>query len=143
MPILDFMTWPLDLEDSKAKFHVRPNFKFTKMVLTGAERKSLERWGTLFQAFQEDARVSSSSADYKHFMKVLENFKQNSITSAETFRAFVRTWQEKADPITNKERAWFKYQTMLKEEKRLKNEHEDSRIHSSERDEYIKSRLVP
>ena len=141
MPHLE--SWPLELGDPKEKFHVKPSFKFTSMKLTGQEKRLLQRCGKRFQAF-EDGMSKSSSDEYKHFMKVLQEFKEGSwISSNDRYRQFIKVCENSAEPITKKERVWLKYQTMLEEEKRLKQQHEEELIRSPERDEYIKSRLVP
>jgi uncharacterized protein YifE (UPF0438 family) len=143
MALLHFTTWPLDLGDPKEKFHVKPEFKFTKMNLTGPERKLLEKCGTRFEAFQKDVRVTSSGEEYKHFIQVLKAFEATSVSSSEGFRRFVKVWEANGNRISRKERVWLKYLVMLKEEKELKKRHEYESISSPERDEYIKSRLVP
>jgi uncharacterized protein YifE (UPF0438 family) len=114
-------TWPPDLGDPKEKFHVKPSFKFTRMILTGPEKRLLRRCGTRLQAFEEGRSISSSD-EYKHFMEVCER---------------------NAEPITEEERVWLKYRTMLEDEKRLREQHRKELINSRERDEYIKSRFVP
>ncbi len=104
----------------KKRFDIKI-FKYTKTRLTREERTLLRRQGTKLQAFKERA-ASSTSEEYKHFMDVCTH---------------------DADPETAEERVWVKYQSMLEDEKRLREAHRSELIHSPARDEYIKSRLVP
>ncbi len=136
-----FTTWPPELGSPKAKFVVE-EFKFAKTKLTGPETRLVEKYGTLFQGY-EDPRVTTSSTEYEHFMKVLRAFEERSISSADAYRDFIKEWTDKAEPLNKKERAWFKYRTIQEEAKRLKEEQRRESIRSPERDEYIKSRLLP
>ncbi len=106
--------------DLKEKFHIKP-FNYTKIKLTGPEKSLLRRRGTRLQAFAERT-ASSNSTKYQHFIEVCEG---------------------KAEPNTNEEHVWLKYRSMLEEEKNLKEKFRQELIHSSERDEYIHSRLLP
>ena len=106
--------------DLKEKFHIKP-FKYTRVKLTGSEKSLLRRRGTRLQAFA-DRTASSNSTKYQHFMAVCDG---------------------KAEPNTNEERVWLKYRSMLEEEKKLKEKCRQELINSSNRDEYIHSRLLP
>jgi len=113
------------------------------MTLTGPERRLLQKCGTKLQAFSA-GRSTSTSDEYKHFMKVLQAFEEgNSISSSDGYRQFLKACDDAAEPISKEERVWLKYRTMLEEERRLKKQHEQELIKSPEREEYIKSRLVP
>lgn len=104
----------------KKRFDIK-KFKYTKTRLTRHERILLRREGVKLQAFVEGA-ASSTSVEYKHFMKVCAH---------------------DADPETAEERMWVKYQSMLEDEKQLREAHRRELINSPERDEYMKSRFVP
>ena|SRR5258708_37867354 len=106
--------------DLKEKFHIKP-FNYTKTKLTGPEKGLLRRRGTRLQAFAERTAISNS-AKYQHFMEVCEG---------------------KAEPSNNEERVWIKYQSILEEERNLKEKFRQELIHSSERDGYMHSRLLP
>jgi uncharacterized protein YifE (UPF0438 family) len=138
----DFATWPPHLGEPNEEFHVNASFKFTKMVLTDPEKDLLRRWGTQLKAFEEKEPTSSGEA-YEHFMRVLQLYEEESISSTDAYRQFMKLCKHDGARITEKERVWFKYRTMLEEEKRLKKQHEEEQKHSPEREEYIKSRLLP
>jgi uncharacterized protein YifE (UPF0438 family) len=111
--------------------------------LNGPERKLLERRGTRLKAYEENKGTRSSSDEYKHFMKVLQAYEERSISSSDAYKQFMKLCEDNAEAITEEERVWLKYRTMLEEEKRLKEQHEAELKNSPERKEYIKSRLVP
>jgi uncharacterized protein YifE (UPF0438 family) len=117
MDIIEFEDGFLNL---KEKFQVE-NLRYTKIRLTGRERKLLEKHGTRLQAFA-DGSARSTSDEYLHFMKV---------------------HSREADAKTPKEHAWLKYQSMLENNIHLREASRQERIQSPERDEYIRSRLVP
>jgi uncharacterized protein YifE (UPF0438 family) len=117
MDIIGFEDGFLDLRE---KFQIE-TFRYTKIRLTRKERKLLEKYGTRLQAFAAGA-ARSTSDDYVHFIKV---------------------HSRKAAPETPKERAWLKYQAIREDNTRLREAYRQERIKSPERDEYIRSRLVP
>ena len=117
MDIIEFEDGFLNLRE---KFHIE-DFKYTKIRLTGRERKLLVKHGTRLQTFA-DGSARSTSDEYLHFMKV---------------------HSRKAVTETPKERAWLKYQSMREDNSRLREAYRQERIKSPERDEYIRSRLVP
>jgi uncharacterized protein YifE (UPF0438 family) len=117
---MDIIEFENDFLNLKEKFQIK-KFKFTKAKLTRDERILLRRKGTKLQAFKE-GEASSTSEEYKHFMKVCTH---------------------DADPNTAEEHVWIKYQAMLKDENELREAHRNELISSAARDEYIKSRFVP
>jgi uncharacterized protein YifE (UPF0438 family) len=77
-------------------------------------------------------------------MKVLKAFEETkSFSSRDEYNRFIKECDDNAEAITDEERVWLKYRTMLEEEKRLKEKHRQELINSQERDEYIQSRLTP
>ena len=130
--------------DLKEKFHIKPSssFKFTKVRLTGPEKKVLRKGGTRIQAYA-DRMATSTSDEYTRFMKLLQAFNEKSISSSEAYKEFMKNCEDNAEPITERERVWFKYRAMGEEEKRLREEQRKESISSPERDEYLKSRLLP
>ncbi len=96
-------------------------FKYTGIKFSGSEKVFLRKHGTAPNALW-DGTMTPITQRQKHFVDACSGI---------------------TDPNTEEERIWLKYVSMLSDEKRLADARRQELINSPEREEYIKSRLLP